>query len=157
VSEPGPIKTCPCGDLFVPKAKGYNAIYCSGTCKNKEHRRRRGVTGLEQASKRRRYVRIKEDPARLAKHRRQGRNSAEKTRNWLAGYKVTRGCKDCGYRAHFAALQLDHLGPKTLAIADARSSISRLKDEIRRGRCVVVCANCHAVRTWRRKQRARKP
>lgn len=48
-------------------------------------------------------------------------------------------------------LQLDHTGPKSMSIADARSSIRRLKDEIERGKCVVRCANCHAVKTAERR------
>jgi hypothetical protein len=75
-----------------------------------------------------------------------------KAREWLAKYKLERGCVDCGYREHAAALQLDHEGPKAVEIAEARSSIRRLMAEIEAGQCKVRCANCHSIRTWERKQ-----
>lgn len=102
------------------------------------------------------YEVIKTDPARLEKMRAAARGYRATVREWLAAYKLKRGCKDCGYRKHFAALQLDHEGPKRHEIADARSSIRRLKEEIASGRCVVRCANCHAIKTWRRQKQRRK-
>lgn len=64
---------------------------------------------------------------------------------------MSRGCVDCGYKEHYSALQLDHEGEKSMEIADARSSIARLKREIEAGRCKVRCANCHSIITWKRK------
>lgn len=74
-------------------------------------------------------------------------------RAWLADYKMSKGCADCGYAEHPAALQLDHEGEKSIEIADARTSVARLLREIESGQCVVRCANCHSVKTWERKQR----
>ena len=70
---------------------------------------------------------------------------------WLAEYKETIGCVDCGYAVHFSALQLDHQGKKTAEISNIRSSKERLLKEIKSGDCVVRCANCHSVRTWANK------
>jgi hypothetical protein len=64
----------------------------------------------------------------------------------LAAIKVDRGCADCGYRAHSAALDFHHTGDDksfglsrnlTVAMGKALSEIAK---------CVVLCANCHRVR-----------
>lgn len=96
---------------------------------------------------------MREDPQRLEAHRASGRKGKATVREWLANYKLERGCIDCGYKAHHAALELDHTGPKSIEIADARTSIGRLKAEIEQGKCVVRCAICHAIKTWKEKQR----
>jgi hypothetical protein len=99
------------------------------------------------------YQLLKKDPERLSKHRDGAKKYRQYGREWLAAYKLEKGCADCGYRGHSAALQLDHEGHKSIDIADARSSIARLMKEIEDGRCVVRCANCHSIRTWEQKQR----
>lgn len=129
-------KICPvCNNDFVPKPRGYNAIYCSKKCKSRIHRPRS-------------YTRIKQDPSRYSKHLASVNKSATKVREWLAEYKVNKGCIDCGYNKNAAALQLDHTLKKTIPISEARSSITRLINEIENGGCVVRCAVCHAVKTW---------
>lgn len=80
-----------------------------------------------------------------------GRSSRQVVRNWLAEYKTSKGCIDCGYNKHFAALQLDHEGVKTAAISDIRTTKERILAEIESGKCVVRCAICHAVKTWAEK------
>lgn len=87
----------------------------------------------------------------MEKHQAVARRYREQTREWLNDYKLSHRCVDCGYRAHPAALQLDHEGPKAVEIGHARSSIARLKAEIESGQCKVRCANCHSIRTWERK------
>jgi hypothetical protein len=62
------------------------------------------------------------------------------------------GCVDCGYNAHPAALDFDHL-PGTdkkfeLALGHSRS-VAAIKREL--AKCECVCANCHRVRTFNRK------
>ena len=70
---------------------------------------------------------------------------------FLQEYKLKHGCADCGYNAHYAALQFDHLPgtDKKFTIAQKAKAytLSRLKAEI--AKCEVVCANCHAIRTTR--------
>jgi endogenous inhibitor of DNA gyrase (YacG/DUF329 family) len=147
-----------CGADFEPQPRGYNARYCSDRCKRANQRARLRLLFPEKpkAARRREYAATKADAARLERHRAAGRKSVTKVRLWLAAYKLERGCADCSYREHPAALQLDHEGPKAVEISDARSSISRLKAEIESGRCVVRCANCHSIRTWKQKQRKEK-
>lgn len=91
---------------------------------------------------------IQADSERLKNHNDRGSRDKRKVRQWLADYKIERGCIDCGFSTHFAALQLDHTGPKTASISELRSSIKRMQEEIEKGKCVVRCANCHSIKTW---------
>ncbi len=73
---------------------------------------------------------------------------AKKIKEFIAKYKLSRGCKDCGYRKHHSALDFDHIrGVKKLNVCFAKS-ISQAKIEIKK--CEVVCANCHRTRTYNR-------
>jgi hypothetical protein len=145
-----------CGERFTPKVGGYNARYCSKSCKSRLHRAREsaGLTNPGKQEKHSAYVRhrLRTDPAFKAKHVARANAYRTNTRQWLADYKLSHGCVDCGFKGHFAALQLDHEGPKSISIGHARSSIARLKAEIESGQCKVRCANCHAIKTWERKQ-----
>lgn len=143
-----------CGTKFRPRPHGYNARYCSEKCKNKfkyAERSSKLSKSEKQTGRRVSYLEIKSHPDRYQKHLRSGRLHRKSVRTWLANYKVSKGCTDCGYNRHPAALQLDHLGRKSASISDLRSSIARLEKEIIAGECVVRCAICHAVRTWAQK------
>jgi len=75
-------------------------------------------------------------------------------RDFLNTYKTAAGCTDCGYDAHPAALEFDHLPgfQKDFGIGNANNlnvSMERLLAEI--AKCEVVCANCHAIRTANRR------
>lgn len=74
----------------------------------------------------------------------------------LEAYKLERGCLDCGYCAHPAALHFDHRDPSTkradLGWVNDRSKLfspRRLSQFLTHVEtyCDVRCANCHAVRT----------
>jgi hypothetical protein len=68
-------------------------------------------------------------------------------------YQLEKGCADCGYKGHPAALEFDHVnGVKLFNIGEQIGSYSREKlwEEI--AKCDVVCANCHAIRTSTRRQ-----
>jgi hypothetical protein len=76
-------------------------------------------------------------------------------RAWLAAYKLAKGCVDCGYKAHPAALDFDHVtGDKRFAIGRGvtSNSMEAVMEEI--DKCEVVCANCHRVRTETRRKAA---
>ena len=72
-------------------------------------------------------------------------------RKFFQEYKVNKGCCDCGYNAHPAALQFDHV-PGTKKLFEM-SHIGRpwelLMEEMKK--CEVVCANCHSIRTLHRR------
>jgi ribosomal protein L44E len=69
-------------------------------------------------------------------------------------YQMEKGCMDCGYNEHPAALEFDHHvdSEKSFNIGEQIGSRSRerLWEEI--AKCDVVCANCHAIRTATRRQ-----
>lgn len=62
-------------------------------------------------------------------------------------------CTDCGIKYPTCVMQFDHIrGVKLLNIGSATARIrttTALLEEI--GKCEVVCANCHALRTECRK------
>ena len=70
-------------------------------------------------------------------------------------YQLEKGCADCGYNTHPAALEFDHLPntEKKFNIGEEMGNYSREKlwEEIEK--CDVVCANCHAIRTATRRNR----
>ena len=67
--------------------------------------------------------------------------------------KVSKGCADCGYAAHAQALQFDHTAAdKKMNVSDMiRSDYGweTIKEEM--NKCVIRCANCHAVVTANRR------
>lgn len=72
---------------------------------------------------------------------------------FLAGLKKG-PCLDCGGHFHPAAMDFDHVrGEKKFCIAARKySPLWMLEEESKK--CDLVCANCHRVRTWQRKQRS---
>lgn len=87
--------------------------------------------------------------ARQRSHRR----DTQRRTDYLAAIKVRRGCADCGYRAHPVALDFDHRPGETkrMGVSQARKwSWTAIKTEVEK--CDVVCANCHRIRTARRRK-----
>jgi len=86
------------------------------------------------------------DPFYRARINKQANDRATMIRRWLDAYKLSKGCVDCGYKEHHAALHFDHVsGEKEINVCNAKS-IDQAKKEIEK--CEVRCANCHAVRTF---------
>lgn len=129
-----------------PFSGGPKAIYCTESCAGFHRRQKRGAKTNAH------WGATEESRRAMLPYRERGLTYGQAVRAWLADYKVKQGCADCGYNAHFSALQLDHEGKKSVEIALARTSIDRLLAEIRNGECVVRCANCHSIKTWERKQ-----
>lgn len=76
------------------------------------------------------------------------------TRDTVRDIKLKRGCADCGYNAHWAALDFDHLpgAAKVMDVAEmirVSRPLAAILAEIEK--CEVVCANCHRVRTVMRR------
>lgn len=73
--------------------------------------------------------------------------------------KMDRGCEECGYNFHPAALDFDHIDPAT-KYRTRKGKIVHLSDMIKGNRyaletvlaeihkCRVLCANCHRVHTY---------
>ena len=71
----------------------------------------------------------------------------------LARIKLAAGCADCGYKVHPAALDFDHrprTGKRWHVSAMAGRSSVLIQREI--AKCDVVCANCHRIRTYKRRR-----
>ena len=69
-------------------------------------------------------------------------------REMLNREKQRRGCVDCGYDKHPAALEFDHRDPgeKEFSIATGwNRSLDQLLREV--AKCDVRCGNCHAIKT----------
>ena len=69
----------------------------------------------------------------------------------LNSIKIERGCADCGYNEHPAALDFDHLpgSEKLISIGQQKNRArSEVLTEVEK--CEVVCANCHRIRTAKR-------
>ena len=87
----------------------------------------------------------------------QQRDRRRELREWVSGIKSSTPCSDCDRFFHFAAMTYDHLpgqekrGDISNLIAGGYKSV--LVTEM--AKCEVVCANCHAIRTFRRREEAR--
>lgn len=82
--------------------------------------------------------------------RERGRERKREFRIMLDGYKMGKGCVDCGYNAHPVALDFDHRDPKEKKYNVSQMvgrSDEALFDEM--AKCDIRCANCHRVRTAR--------
>ncbi len=86
-------------------------------------------------------------PENREKVRATQRARAERIRRHIDAVKLGRGCVDCGFRGHPAALDFDHLGDKAINVSSAKS-IAQADLEI--AKCEVRCANCHRIKTWER-------
>lgn len=83
-----------------------------------------------------------------------GRRCRQRKRDWFQQLKLARGCADCGYAIHHAALDFDHVRRKklfTIGTIGAYRSRQALEAEVEK--CDVVCANCHRIRTYERRSR----
>lgn len=70
---------------------------------------------------------------------------------WYQAYKACNPCADCGGFFHPVSMEFDHLEPDTKRqnvsiMVRSGYLMSKIYDEI--SRCDLVCANCHAVRTF---------
>jgi hypothetical protein len=87
-------------------------------------------------------------PERKAEKQAKANVRATTLRRYLDGVKMERGCVDCGYRAHPAALDFDHLCDKAVLVSFAKSK-AQADAEI--AKCEVRCANCHRIKSWERR------
>ena len=83
-------------------------------------------------------------PTQIKTKQEQTRSQLRRLRAWVSAYKMACGCIDCGYCEHPAALQFDHIsGQKTINVSQA-ATMKRVQAEM--AKCVVRCANCHAIK-----------
>ena len=60
-------------------------------------------------------------------------------------------CMDCGQLYHYEVMEFDHKRDKHFNLSKPRHlSHARILEEV--SKCDLVCANCHRMRTWKRRQ-----
>lgn len=87
--------------------------------------------------------------ARAAEYKRRQR---QVLKGYITQAKAT-PCKDCGGSFTAPIMEFDHLHNKTRNVSEmvnAAVSLHTLKEEI--AKCEVVCANCHRIRTFKRRE-----
>lgn len=125
------------------EAKRATARYCSDRCREQVRPQREPASAEQRAEWRR--LRL-EQPGYRERVNAVGNARATAIRRWLDAYKLEQGCVDCGFRTHPAALHFDHIQTdKAMNVCNAKS-IGAAQREITK--CVVRCANCHAIKTW---------
>jgi hypothetical protein len=70
---------------------------------------------------------------------------------FVRNLKASTACVDCNNYFHYAVMQFDHVnGQKSDKINNLvrRASLARVIEELEL--CDIVCANCHAIRTYKR-------
>jgi hypothetical protein len=119
-----------------------------------QRRKQRVEAGLPRYTERERSQR-REDAARRRRINIKDRY-AEFARR-LNAIKMDRGCADCGYRSHPAALDFDHLPGFEKRFGLARAAWFKWDDVLMEiAKCEVVCANCHRIRTAERSGHTRR-
>lgn len=87
------------------------------------------------------------DPAKRAANNARYRKQYYRRKFWIDKIKTKCGCAECGYNAHPAALDFDHIDPndKEFLIPRvlSRGNLRRIFKEIRK--CRILCANCHRI------------
>ena len=72
---------------------------------------------------------------------------------WYTELKAGKPCADCGVGFHPVAMHWDHLPGQAktadLSFLARRGNRERVLEEI--AKCELVCANCHAIRTYERR------
>ena len=74
----------------------------------------------------------------------------DKNREYIKSLKEKTPCKDCGKTYPYYVMHFDHLRDKKFNIG-AKTSLSKLTILAEIEKCEIVCANCHAERTYKRK------
>ena len=81
------------------------------------------------------------------------RKHQQKIRDEVNSYKESRPCTDCFIFWPYYVMEFDHLKDKLFDVSQGIGSVSydKLWKEI--AKCELVCANCHRIRTYLRKQK----
>lgn len=104
---------------------------------------------LAQKEYQRRHYRMNKSSYAASRRATVGRNE-ERVRR----IKENSPCADCGNHFPYYVMHFDHIGDDKLTnisrlVYHDRASWSKIQDEM--DKCELVCANCHAERTYRRR------
>ena len=116
-----------CNLKFTPSKHKKTQRFCSTKCRQAAHYQN---NKQQYADKFKEYYRTRVDA--------------------LNKIKLEAGCATCGYNAHPAALEFNHIDPsqKTANVADKITSWSweRVLEEV--DKCEVLCSNCHHIHSY---------
>jgi hypothetical protein len=112
----------------------------------------------DQAQKKenhKKYMREVWYPLNKVKHIGYISNIKKRITSFVLEFKKKGSCMDCGLKGKECpeVLDFDHLKDKKFNISEFKQSTSgflKVKEEI--GKCELVCANCHRIRTVKRKR-----
>lgn len=76
-----------------------------------------------------------------------------KLRKEISDLKEKSPCADCSIYYPYFVMQFDHRGDKKFQISKGKTNKSRADIFLEISKCDIVCANCHAVRTYRRQHK----
>jgi hypothetical protein len=80
-----------------------------------------------------------------------GQERTENNRLYIKDLKEKTPCKDCNKNYPHYVMHFDHLRDKKFNIGSKTSiNINKIINEI--NKCEIVCANCHAERTYKRQK-----
>ena len=124
------------------RQKRYHAERMASDPEYREHYREK---------KRKSAARMRANPEKWARTLARARMYSHWRRDLIQEIKLERGCVDCGYREHPEALDFDHIGEgKHFIVSKLKThSLEAIMEEI--DKCEVVCANCHRIRTYNRR------
>ena len=91
----------------------------------------------------------KDTEIKIAKRRRTSEIARQINLKYIRGLKESNSCTDCGKFYPFYVMHFDHLpgSIKVSGLSQMRTwSLEKIKTEI--AKCELVCANCHAIRTY---------
>lgn len=94
-------------------------------------------------------------PKNRKKHIRQIKKLKLKLTSYIDIFKRNKVCVDCGYsgKQYPQVLEFDHVRAKKFEVSSFTRhilSLKRLQEEM--GKCELVCANCHRIRTVKRRK-----
>lgn len=70
---------------------------------------------------------------------------------YVNSIKENNPCTDCGMKYHYCQMQFDHIGDdKVEAVSRLIRSGTLVSIKLEIAKCELVCANCHALRTYGR-------
>jgi hypothetical protein len=101
------------------------------------------------------YMREVWYPKNKKKHIGYVTNLKTKVKKYLEEYKRSKVCTDCGISGNKfpEILDFDHIGEKKFQIGSWRKSVLSVeKIQIEMKKCEIVCANCHRIRTVKRRR-----
>ena len=101
-----------------------------------------------------RVIRQKHYQNTAAKTRTDTKAYRKEIKSWMAEYKTSLSCSECGF-SHPAALDFHHTNPaEKEADPGAMTALGWAKSRIMKelDKCIVLCANCHRIHHYNERQ-----